>query len=117
MIAALYILLSLVVFWVFYLAAMNLLRANVEGKLGKVAWVIGTPVVFVGMVIDLVFNITLFSLLFLELPRELFVTKRLKRHIKSQWHGNKKELWRKSLALWICSNLLNPFDHTGDHCD
>lgn len=117
---ALWLLLGLIGFWVFYLAAMNLLRAKAEGKLSGVALCLGYPVIFVGALIDLVFNATLFSLIFLELPREWMLTQRLKRHIKSYdffRNGALRPTRRKRLALWICRNLLNPFDHTGDHCD
>lgn len=107
----LYILLALIIFWVLYLASMNLIRARVEGKLDKVGTALGFPIVLIGAVVDVVFNLTIFSLVFIELPREIMVTKRLKRHIK---HGTG---WRKKLALWVCQNLLNPFDHTGNHCD
>lgn len=105
------ILLSLVIFWVLYLAAMNLLRAKAEGKLTIASYIMGTPIVLIGALIDLFFNATIFSIVFIEPPRELMLTKRLKRHIQ---HGVG---WRKSLAFWVCRNLLNPFDHTGDHCD
>ena len=105
------LLLGLIGFWVFYLAAMNLLRARASGHVPGVAYWLGLPVIIVGALIDIVFNCTLFSLLFLELPREPMLTKRLKRHIKYGFG------WRKSLAIWLCKNLLNPFDHSGDHCD
>jgi hypothetical protein len=107
----LFILLGLIGFWIFYLAAMSLLRASAEKKLSLASKWLGYPVIAIGALIDLAFNAILFSMIFLELPQEWMLTKRLKRHIK---HGTG---WRKSLAQWICRNLLNPFDHTGNHCD
>lgn len=105
------ILLSVYALWVFYLAVMSLWRAKREGVLGPVALVPGYLTLAIGAVLDVAVNTTLGSLLFLEPPREFLLTKRLQRHIK---HGDG---WRKRLAHWLCRNLLNPFDPTGDHCD
>lgn len=97
--------------WVFYLAVMALWRARRDGMLGPVALVPGYLTLLIGAALDVLVNVTVMSLVFVEPPRELLVTKRLQRHIK---HG---QGWRQELARWLCHNLLNPFDPTGDHCD
>jgi hypothetical protein len=51
-----------------------------------------------------------FTVLFCELPKELTVTERLKRHVTQQ-------TFRGKLARWIAGTLLNSFDHTGNHVD
>lgn len=99
--------LSFYVLWGLYLAVMNLKRAKDAGQLSKTALVLGTPILFVGLLVDLFCNVLL-SVPLLELPQELTVTARLKRHNKDV------SGWRKSVALWF-EPLLDPFDPTGDH--
>ena len=105
------IILSLYGLWVFYLAVMCLWRAHKQGAISKPAIAPAYLTLAIGAVIDCLVNVTIMSVLFMELPRQLLVTQRLQYHIK---HGDG---WRKSLARWICRNYLNAFDPTGDHCD
>ena len=98
--------------WIFYLAVMCLKRARDSGSISTGALCFGYPILFVGMVIDFVVQVTAASVLFLEPPRELTVTARLKRHL---YHG-KPGSWREKLAGWLCANLLNTFDPDGRHC-
>lgn len=102
--------LFLYVFWLLYLAIMSLYRAYKNGTLSLVSKVLGYPILAIGLVFDVLANITIFSLVFLELPKEWLVTDRLKKHIKTA-------SWRGKLAGFICHHLLSPFDPTGDHCD
>lgn len=95
--------------WIFYLAVMNLKRVKDAGKLGKVARILGTPVLLVGLVLDFVVNVVPFTLIFLELPRETTVTARLKRH-KRESTG-----WRLRRTDWFASELLDDFDPSGVH--
>jgi hypothetical protein len=106
----LYVYLSLLAFYTLYLAIMALYRGYLAKTLSLESKILGYPILAIGLIVDFVMNITLFSLIFLELPSELLVTDRLKRHIK-------KPTWRGRLAKWICHSLLSPFDPTGDHCD
>jgi hypothetical protein len=104
----LYALLGVWLLWVFYLAVMNLRRAKAVGLLSKTAWVFGTPVLVIGLLLDLLINLLVMSVVLWEIPRELTVTARLKRHHK-QSTG-----WRLAVVLWF-EPLLDPFDHDGDH--
>lgn len=94
--------------WIFYLAVMNLKRVKAEGKLSKFANALGTPVLIVGLILDFIVNVFVFSLILLELPKEITVTARLRRHNKESAN------WRKSVTTWI-EPLLDPFDPSGDH--
>lgn len=107
---ALYIYLSLLGFYTLYLAVMSLYRAYKAGTMPLASKVLGYQILFVGLVVDVIMNITVFSLFFLEIPREFLVTDRLKRHIK-------KSGFRGWMARLLCHNLLSPFDPSGDHCD
>lgn len=104
------ILLSLYVFWLLFLAVMSLYRANLNKTISKLSLVLGYPILIVGAGLDLLMNVTLFSLIFLELPKEWLVTKRMQRYIKDG------EGWRAKLSNFICSKLLNAFDAEGKHC-
>ena len=94
--------------WVFYLAVMNLKRAKDAGMLTRTAAALGYPVLFVGWILDAFVNVFVLTVLMLELPQELLVTTRLKRHNR---YGNG---WRKSFARWF-EPLLDPYDPSGDH--
>jgi hypothetical protein len=106
---ALYMLGSIYVLWVFYLAVMNLKRARDNNALTKTAYWLGMPIFLLGYAIDIAVNIFVLPIIFLELPRETLVTSRLKRLIKTTG-------WRSNLAKWFCKNLLDAFDPSGCHC-
>lgn len=106
----LYIIASLLAFWTLYLAVMNLYKAYQVKTIPKNILPLAYCILALGAFVDLVMNFTLFTLIFLDTPKEILVTKRLKRYIKS-YVG-----WRYKLAFWICGNLLNPFDKSGNHC-
>jgi len=96
--------------WLFYLAVMNLKRARDNGTLSKVALFLGSPILIVGYLLDWFVNVTVMTIVFLELPQEKMVTHRLRRHVR---HGSG---YRKKLAWFICHHLLDTFDPSGKHC-
>lgn len=95
--------------WLFYLAVMNLKRAKDTGTIHKAALYLGYPILFIGLALDMFVNLTVATILLLEMPEELTVTSRLTRHKKA---GG----WRGDGALWFCEHLLDKFDPSGDHC-
>lgn len=105
-----FILADLYLFFIMYVASMGMIRAHKEGKLNPVLWGLCTPFVAISLVIDVIHNLTLFIFIFGELPSELTVTERLKRHYK-------KPTVRGKIATWLGDTLLNPFDYSGDHLD
>ena len=102
------VLLSLYLLWVLYLAVMNILRVKKLGKLTKVTTLLSMPVVVSAFLLDVAINFVVFTLLLLELPKELTVSSRLKRH------NNTSTGYRKKLAK-LFEPLLDPFDPDGDH--
>lgn len=102
--------LGIYVLWLFYLAVMNLKRSLQAGNITKTAKVLGYPILFVGLFLDFLINLIPMTIIFLELPKEMTVTARLKKHI---YLGSG---WRESVAAWFCGNLLDPFDPSGSHC-
>jgi hypothetical protein len=89
---------------------MSLYRAKMNKTITRTSLIIGYPILAVGAFIDLFMNVTLFSLVFFELPKEWLLTKRMQRYIKTGTG------WRFKVADWICRNLLNIFDPSGRHC-
>lgn len=106
----------LVYCWAFYAAFLvycTVRRAKKSGKIAAAPWIVQAVLysyLFLGVVMDFIFNITLGAVLFLELPwgHGWLFTARCKEH--RQESGT----WRKELADWFCEGWLNPFDDS--HC-
>lgn len=96
-----------VVTWLFYLAIMHLLK--VREQLHPVAKAHAYLLLAVGLVFDVVLNVVVATVVFLDPPRELLLTSRLKRYRRPRQRS-----WRRSVAAWICEHLLNQFD--SGHC-
>lgn len=107
---ALYIIADLYLFFIVYVASMNMIRAHAEGVLNGYLWALCLPFVAFAIVYDFLHNITLFWLLFWNMPREWLVTDRLKKHIK-------EDTYQGRLSRFLCKKILSPFDYTKDHCD
>ena len=106
----LYALLSIYVLWIFFLAVMNLKRARDNKTLTLPALVLGYPILLIGYTIDVLVNLFLMTVLFVEIPSEWTVTGRLKKHIYRSLG------WRQKVAQWFATNLLDAFDPDGKHC-
>lgn len=96
--------------WILYLAIMALYSARESKSLTAWAARLAYPILMLGYLVDFLVNVTLLSVIMLEVPQELLVTSRLTRHI------NDESSWRKSVATWICQNLLDFADPSGCHC-
>jgi hypothetical protein len=94
--------------YVFYAAVMNIKRVRDAGKLTWVGKALGYPTLVIGLVLDLFVNLTLMTIVLLELPRELTVTSRLKRHHKESTG------WRLAVVKFF-EPVLDPLDPSGDH--
>lgn len=95
--------------WVCYLSVENILRAKAAGLLTMPAYALGLPLLIVGMVTDFVLNITVATVILVELPREFTVTARLRRHFAA---GSG---YRYRVACYMGRHFLNPFDKNGNH--
>lgn len=78
--------------------------------ISRTSLIIGYTILAVGALIDLVMNVTIFSLVFLELPKEWLLTAMLQRYMKTR-NG-----WRYRWENSLCKRLLNIFDPSGRHC-
>ena len=98
--------------WVFYVAVMHLKIVRDQGKLSKLAYVFGIPTLYLGLAIDTFVNWFVMSFVFMEIPKETLVTKRLSRLWKDDPNS-----WRGKLARQMSNVLLDAFDPSGDHID
>jgi hypothetical protein len=105
------LLLQVYALWGLYLLVMGLYRAKLDGRLTRTSMILGAPYLALGYVCDFVANMTVATIVFLEWPREVLVTSRLTRHLKSGGPS-----WRHHIAHWVCKKLLDPFDPKGEHC-
>jgi hypothetical protein len=105
-----YILIYSYVLWLMFLAVMAL-KAK-WSSLPITVRILAAPSVLIAVMLDIAFNWTIGAALFLRLPD-------YSRHeyTFSQRVGNYKRRvdWRAPIAVWICANLLDPFD-VGGHC-
>lgn len=100
----------LLLFFYTYILVMGVYRAHLSNRLKGVLLYLCLPVVGVGYLLDVVANVFIATVFFVELPKEFLVTTRLSRYV-----AESKD-WRFDIALAICDNLLDPFDPTGNHC-
>jgi len=97
-------------FWGMYVLVMGIYRAYLSHRLKGLVLVLSLPFVAIGYLMDVFANLTVASLVFLELPRELLVTSRLQRYVA------RERGWRCKVSNWICNHLLDVFDPSGNHC-
>lgn len=105
------LLIALYAFWALYVLTMGLYRALLAKRLGPVITVLGGPFTVVAFALDFLMQITVASLVFWDRPRHWLVTHRLRSYMTGQ------DGWRRRLAAWICTHMLDALDPTGSHCD
>lgn len=79
----------------------------------------GYPTLFVGYVLDCLVNVLHCVVLFVELPKELTVSARVKRHTHDTTvpprYLKYLVLWRRAVARLMRDRLLKPYDPSGGH--
>lgn len=104
--------LSTVALYAGFLAYCTAARFKREGRLSTMPWLVRGhiyAIVYFFLLFDIAFNVTLGSLIFLELPeiRRLTFTARCKKHMNDPG-------WRGAVARFVCHGWLNPGDP--GHC-
>lgn len=94
--------------YVFYAAVMNIQRVRDAGQLTLLGKVFGYPTLLIGLLLDIFVNVTLMTIIMVELPRELTVTSRLKRH------NVESKGWRLKVVK-LFEPVLDPLDPSGEH--
>ena len=95
--------------WQFYKIVMWLKKKKDKLKHHPVWFLLGYILAVVFALCDGVYNITLGTIIFRQLPAEFYFTSRLKRNKANPG-------WRGELATFICEQMLDPYDPSGDHC-
>lgn len=108
---ALYPIAYLYAFWLAYIVVMGAYRAHLAKRLSLIATILLSPVIAVGILMDVVANLTIACVIFMDGPEEWLVTTRLIRYKKQEQRD-----WRSEFAEGICNNLLDVFDPAGVHC-
>ena len=115
--------------WVLYLAAMALIFAYKSGNMKKPAKVMGSPLLLIAYLWDILFNIVIGTLMFMKLPefdkREWPSTLIDRVRVVGAWIGDLtlsarlslyyepgSTHWRSRLAWWFAVNLINDYDLT-----
>lgn len=104
-----YLLLAPWLLMVFYAAVMSLKRVRDAGAFHWSLKALGYPILWVGLALDVFVNIAFCTLLFIEVPREWLVTRRLSRLKRGDG-------WRQRIAAFMCERWLDPLDPSGCHC-
>lgn len=94
---------TLYLMWLSYVLTMHIIHR--WDTLPLASKILGAPAALTAYLFDIVLNWTLFTVVFLDLPREKTITERLHRY---------RAGWRGTIARWVCEHLLNPFDP--EHC-
>ena len=92
-----------------YVYVMGLKRARDEDRLTWPVYIFAVPTIAIMLPFYIALNLTVGTLLFLELPRSLQFTARCQRHLKDA-------TWRGAQARWWCRHFLDPYDPAGKHC-
>ena len=100
-------------FWYLYILVMAFYRAHLQGKLKWYTYILASPALVIGFVVDVIAQYTVAVVYFWDLParKEHLVTDRLQRYLT---YPQDSIRYRK--AKFICENLLDYFDPSGKHC-
>jgi hypothetical protein len=96
--------------WALFLMYCALHASIKNGKFYITPWPVRSisyALLFMMVGADAVFNLTIGSIVFLELPKSWMFTTRCSSHLDESG-------WRGDLARWICNGWLNPFEE--GHC-
>lgn len=109
MISALAVTWLLFVFYLAYCTLNAMWKRDRFASLPLPAKVFAGTTLAVAVVLDVLFNVTIGSTAFLELPewRRATFTMRCKKHMHA-------DTWRGKLARWVCEGWLNPAEP--GHC-
>ena len=105
-----FVLLTLWALWILYIAMMNVKRVSDTEKLPWQAKLLVYPTMALFEIVEVIANVVVCSIIFLDLPREHRVSDRLRRYFRRPKHYG----WRIHIVLFI-KPMLDPFDPSGPH--
>jgi hypothetical protein len=101
---------TLWVLWVLYVAMMNIKRVTLTQPLSWQTKLLVYPTMAVFEVIEFVANVFVLTVLFVDWPREIRVSDRLRRY----WRNPYRYGWRLYVVRFL-KPMLDPFDPAGTH--
>jgi hypothetical protein len=118
----LYILVAAItLFWLLhtlYIAVMALRDRRDDFSLSTLDKLLGYPTLVIGLVVDAVVNITIMTVLLMELPQlqrgELLVTPRIRRLAGLPANSTGLARWRRLVSRWMLSEI-DQHDKSGGH--
>ncbi len=96
--------------WVLYIAMMNVKRVTATKPLVWQAKILVYPTMAVFETIEFAANVVVLTVLFVDWPREVRVSDRLRRY----WKRPARYGWRLHVVKFI-KPMLDPFDPAGPH--
>lgn len=96
--------------WILYVAMMNIKGAVDKGPLPWQAKLIVYPTTAVFSIIEILANCIVCTIIFLDLPKEITVSDRLRRYNLNPLTSQ----WRMSIVNFV-KPMLDPFDPAGPH--
>jgi len=104
-------------FWAVYVLMMGMYRTVLAGRVSPILISLGGPLMAVAFLVDIVMQMTLATIVFMDRPRHWLVTSRLTYYLHRPPSDEPLHRYQTGLARWICHHLLDPLDPTGEHCD
>jgi hypothetical protein len=105
-----FILITLWALWILYIAMMNVKRVSNTEKLPWQAKLLVYPTMALFEIVEVIANVVVCTIIFLDLPQEHRVSDRLRRYFRRP----KRYGWRIHIVLFI-KPMLDPFDPSGPH--
>jgi hypothetical protein len=112
MIYALYAYAYVALFFGLFVLVMGVYRAHLTKRLKWWHWVLLWWAVLIGYVVDVLSNVFIATFVFWDPPKEWLVTDRLIRYKNDP----KATTYQYTVAVFVCDELLDIFDPTGEHC-
>jgi len=105
-----FVLLTLWFLWILYVAMMNIQEAVSRDNLPWQAKIMVAPTSLVFDIVEFVANVLVCTLIFLDRPKEITVSARLRRYAADpDQYG-----WRLTIVRFV-KPMLDPFDPKGPH--
>ena len=96
--------------WVLYIAMMNIKRVFDTQEMSFRVKMLVYPTVAVFELVEIISNVFVCTIIFLDWPKEIRVSDRLRRY----WNNPYRYGWRLHIVKFL-KPMLDPFDPTGKH--
>lgn len=95
---------ALFLLWAMFVIVMTMEQLRDAGRLSPFMVTVGESIAAFGLVWDVLCNVLVATVIFLEPPFEATISARLRRLVRGD-----PTKWRTRLAIWFATVLMNPF--------